>query len=721
MDVLFREKGTYRFGPFRLDPVRRTLLRDGDRVPLTARLFDTLLYLVEHPDRLVERDELERAVWGGRTVETGNLARAISSLRRALMADDMLDTVIVTAPGRGYRLGLPVVFEPAPLPTLPSELTDLPSPPSAPAPHRRALPARALRALAAFLVALLVWRVIVWRAPGFDPPRLSVIVMPFRTQGEDAHEAMLADNVADDLTADLRHLPGSVVKARESATGLAGRPVGQIGRALGVRYVLDGRMASHAGTVQVQVRLIDTVSGAQIWDHQYTATAASPWQTQEDIVHDIASALNVTLVDAEVARAARERPNDPDALDLFFQARSIMDRADNLDQLTTAQHLLEQAIRAEPNFVEALSALGSVLVRKSQGYSDPNYAADDREAEEVTVQALTIDKANPQALAARGQLLASEGKCAEADPIFDAALQGDPNSIQALSGRANCAWLDGRPEATLADLTTILRIDPQGPKTNHYERRAGMAALFAAQYQPALNFLLKCEAREAGGSADTDKLTPIETGRLYLIAAYALAGDLSQARRRAQAFQAIWHHRSVWREATFFHKKQTHTPGFAKVERALQDAGLPMFSDEHASDGVAPADKPLLGSDFTPTPLSMPGGTTIDTAGLQHLITAQPAPLIVQVGRFREVLPGAIMLTDEQAAESRQAMDADLFRGRPNPGASIVVMGTGTAGVQGYNAALHLVKLGYQHVIWYRGGEEAWAAHGLPAEDKRDE
>jgi DNA-binding winged helix-turn-helix (wHTH) protein/TolB-like protein len=720
MDVLFREKGTYSFGPFRLDPVRRTLLRDGDRVPLTARLFDTLLYLVEHPDRLVEREELERAVWGGRTVETGNLARAISSLRRALMADDMVDTVIVTAPGRGYRLGLPVVFEPAPLPPLPAELTDLPSPQSDAAARRRAAPAVAVAALT-LVVALLVWRVISWREPGFAPPRLSIIVMPFRTQGEDAHEAMLADNVADDLTADLRHLPGSVVKARESATRLAGRPVGEIGRALGVRYILDGRMATHDGTVQVQARLIDTVSGAQIWDHQYAATAASPWQTQEDIVHDIASALNVTLVDAEVARAARERPSNPDALTLFFQARSIMDRADTLDQLTTAQHLLERAIAAEPNFVEALSALGSVLVRKSQGYSDPTYAADDREADEVTVRALTIDKTNPLALAARGQRLASDGRCAQAAPIFDAALQADSSSLQALSGRAYCAWMDGRPEIALADLEAILRMDPLGPKTNHYDRLAGFAALFAGRYRLAVDFLLKCEARQAPQPADIDQLSPVETGRVYLIAAYALAGDLPQAQLRAQDFLAIWHHRSVWREMTFFDRKQAGTPGFIKVQQALQHAGLPMFTDEKVDDGVAASAMPLHGSDFTPTPLAIPGGTTIDTAGLQHLLVQHPPPRIVQVGRFREVLPGAIMLTDEQAAASRQAMDGALFGGGPIGDTGIVVMGTGTAGVQGYNAALHLISLGYPKVFWYRGGEEAWAAHGLPADDKREE
>ena len=125
MDVFTREKGIYTFGPFRLDPVRRALLRDGERIKLGARLFDTLLYLVENHDRLVERDELQQAVWQGRVVEEGNLGQAISALRKTLQGDFIEESFIVTVAGRGYRFGAPVEFLPAPPSTL---STDLPGP-----------------------------------------------------------------------------------------------------------------------------------------------------------------------------------------------------------------------------------------------------------------------------------------------------------------------------------------------------------------------------------------------------------------------------------------------------------------------------------------------------------------------------------------------------------------------------------------------------------------
>src|ERR1700733_9526746 len=101
MNSTTRAVGIYAFGTYRMNPVCRSLTRDGAPVCLTARLFDTLLYLVEHHARVVERDELERAVWGRRHVDSANLAMAISSLRKALQGDEATQTLIATVPGRG--------------------------------------------------------------------------------------------------------------------------------------------------------------------------------------------------------------------------------------------------------------------------------------------------------------------------------------------------------------------------------------------------------------------------------------------------------------------------------------------------------------------------------------------------------------------------------------------------------------------------------------------
>jgi len=108
MDVAVRPKGVFAFGRFRLDPVRRNLTRDGTAVALSPRLFDTLLYLVEHPDRVVEKDELLGAVWHGRFVEESNVGQTVFTLRKALNDAGGDSTFISTAPGRGYRFTAPV-------------------------------------------------------------------------------------------------------------------------------------------------------------------------------------------------------------------------------------------------------------------------------------------------------------------------------------------------------------------------------------------------------------------------------------------------------------------------------------------------------------------------------------------------------------------------------------------------------------------------------------
>lgn len=727
MDVLIRESGVYCFGAFRLDRVRRTLTRGGESVTLTGRLFDTLLYLVENHDRLVEKTELERAVWQGRSMEAGNVAKAVSSLRKALQTDEGNETIIVTVAGRGYRFGLPVVFEPCSYPQAPAA-GEIPAEASVPAAaaqtpmrHRRRLAIAAATLL--LLVLAGVAGVLSLRRPAFSPPRLSVAVMPLTTLGDDPRGSILAYNISEDLAGELRHdIPGIVVEDPEKSAGLAARPLGDIGRALGVRYVLKGGLTAASGKVAVDVRLFDTVGLQEIWHYAYPAVTATQWEMEASVVRGIASALNVTLLDAEVARAARERPNNPDALDLFNAARVIMDRADTLDQVSDAQHKFERAIAAAPDFVEALADLGWLLVHKLQRYNDPDYQQDQAEASAVIARAVRLDKTNPMARSASGWLLSLEGRCAEATAVFDVVLAADPDFVPALSGRSDCAWRDGDPEQVLADVGVMLRLDPHARDAKHLFRRAGIAALFAGHYQQARDFLLKWEAQDLDLPTDTDAFSPTEAGRLYLIGAYALIGDMPEARRRYHDFAAIWHHRSVWREISFFHRNMMRMPRMAQVEQGLHDAGMPVFADEKADDGIKPTAVPLKGADFTPTPLTIPGGATIDTETLQMLLRRPAAPLVVEVGKWRAVLPGALMLTDEQAAYTKAQMAAAPYAGQlaAHAQAGIVVMGTGPAGVQGYNAALNFIGFGVGPVYWYRGGEEAWAAHGLLAEDHRD-
>ncbi len=688
------------FHHFRLDPSRRLLTADGKPVALNPRGFDILTVLVERRDRVVSKDEIMAEVWRGTTVEENNLAVQISGLRRAFGTLPGGAQIIATVPGRGYRFVAPI---------------GEPEPPPPPAPAQRATDRRyrAIPALALFALALLAWRQ-PWRAHQATPPRLSIVVLPFRNLGDDPGRDTLADAITDDLTTDLSHMPGSIVIARTSADAYKGRavPVEQLGRALNVRYVLEGSVRSAQGTLRVNAQLIDAATGAHLWAEHYDAGTARIWDAQTDIVRHIASALDRALLHTEVARAARDRHGRQDALDLFFLARSVMDRGDSPEHMSQARTLLTNAIRLEPDFADALAALGWLLTRKLQTYDYPGYRSDAEQADRIIAHALAIAPDNPAVLAAHGRLLAYHGRCDAAAPVFAAALAAEPNNLPALAGTANCAWLNGQPDQVAALEQTLLRLDPLGPYTTGRTQLLGLAELLGGHTAEAVRYLKQAEAADSATPTSVDGLSPGETTRLFLIAATAMNGDLAEARRRCDAYRAIWPRRSVWRQMAFFNEAQSHMPAFVRVADALQAAGLPRFADEHEDDHVPPTSTPLTGGDFAPTPLSIPGAEVIDTPALKHLLTTRPAPIVVDVGRDSAIIPTALPLSDADAALDREALaSTDVGRrAKAAPDAPIVVAGTGPSGVNSYNTALHFLAIGYRKLYWYRGGEEAWAA-----------
>jgi DNA-binding winged helix-turn-helix (wHTH) protein len=187
MNISVRDQAIYVFGPFRLDPVRHILLRDGAPVGLPPRLFDTLAYLVAHAGRVVERDELLRAVWGGRVVDESNLKQTIFSLRKALQAGADGDRLIVTAPTRGYLFAAPVRLETVPAGAPPEGAAAVP-----PVAGRRARLLIGAAALACVAAAFVTWRVWVPRETGaLKPPPHSVAVLAFTNLSGDEGQKYL--------------------------------------------------------------------------------------------------------------------------------------------------------------------------------------------------------------------------------------------------------------------------------------------------------------------------------------------------------------------------------------------------------------------------------------------------------------------------------------------------------------------------------------------------
>jgi TolB-like protein/DNA-binding winged helix-turn-helix (wHTH) protein len=738
----------YRFGAFRLDPSRRALEHDGVPVAMSARAFDILEYLIQTHDRVVGREELMAHAWPGVIVDPSNLTVQISALRRALGDTGEDPLYVATVTGRGYRFigrleaQVADVAEPVAAIILESvaeasstgmSLAQAPMAVAAPtpaaarplprpadlvtiAPRRRAsLLAVAAMAAVAVVLASVATRMVL-HGGAHMPPRLSIVVMPFRNLSDDHGRDYLADAISDDLTTDLSHIPGSLVIARASADAYKGRavPAQEVGRALNVRYVLEGSIRPTGGTLRINAQLIDARDGGHIWSERFDTSAARLGQAQSDIVDHLATALDLALVEAEVARAQRERPNNPDALDLFNRARALRHTGTTLAEMTAAQGYLERAIKLEPDFVDALATLGLLLISKEQGFGYATQAADDREADTVIRHALELSPNNANALAARGRFLASSGRCAEATAAFDAALVADPTNADALVGISLCVWRLGQPEKVVAALEATQRVDPRGPDASRNIRRLGMAYLWNGQAQNAIKQLLLSDAAAVAAPEDVDNPSQQESTRVFLIAAYAMAGDMAEAKRRYAAYSAIWPRRSVFRQAAFFTPAQTGVPGFARIKDALAAVGMPRFSDEHGD--CAAADSPPADAEFAATPCIIAGATLVDTETVHRMVNGPARPVVVDVGAGMAVIPGTVLLTEAEAASDPKTLAAaPLLRAA----SGIVVMGTGPAGALSYTTARRFAAAGFGTIYWYRGGEEAWSAAGLPSEDHR--
>jgi hypothetical protein len=157
------------------------------------------------------------------------------------------------------------------------------------------------------------------------------------------------------------------------------------------------------------------------------------------------------------------------------------------------------------------------------------------------------------------------------------------------------------------------------------------------------------------------------------------------------------------------------------VADALAAAGMPRFADENADDGATPTQATLAGGNFTPTPRQVIGAETINTARLRQMMVAAPAPILLDVAGGVAAPAGATIVADiptdfNKTALTPAALDDRL---KTDPPARIVVMSSGPFGVDSYNLARHLIATTTAKLYWYRGGEEAWAAAGLAADDRR--
>ena len=717
----------FEFGSFTLDPDRCLLTADGTPVPLSSRALQILELLLVNRGRVVSRDEIIAHVWRGVSVAQNNLPVQMSALRAALAAQPGGERLIITLPGQGYRFvgQVRVVRSEQTQDEAPS--TSVLVAPSAMPNAKRLVRRWGLPAALIFVITVLAGVVHPWRtAPA--APRFSIAVLPFRDLSSTNRQEYVADAITDDLTTDLAHIPGSVVIARESADVFKGRAVGasDVGRALNVRYLLEGSIRNEDTAFHINVQLIDAEAGTQLWAQIFETPHDKVAEAQASIVRRIGSALNIQLFEIEAARSERERPNDPDALDLLFRAKSILDRDGTLHGFSSAQKLLRDAVAKQPEFAEAWAELGWVVLRKIQDVDDPDDEKDFAEASAAVSKAVTLAPQGFLALAAQASLLEAEDRCEEAQYSARAAVAVNASSVQAWSVIADCMQAEGHLEDALQALVTLLRIDPENARNKSRYLAMGHIKLLEGDYNQALDFLRKATVGDPEPAPGADSLDRVEISRLLTIGAKDLSGDREGARRAYDEYQKVWPNRSVWRIGTYYTKAVSNLPGYTKLMRALLDAGMPQYmsgtKDCLAHDPIKSSDDTVEQSAaFAPSPGEAPGVTVATAGQVKSLLGEQTLPLILDVSNGVSAIDGAIWKppTYEQKSDLTFAMESVASRAKGSVSTRIIVMSDGPCGLRSYSLATSLARQGVPNIVWFRGGEEAWTAAGYTGRDLR--
>src|SRR5262245_8482606 len=274
------------FGDHVLDPDRRELIRGSDAIAIGPQVFDLLTYLLRNRERVVTKDDLIDAVWGGRIVSESTLTSHINAVRKAIGDTGEEQRLVRTITRKGYRF-VGDVRE--------SATSERPDPAALHGPSAEAL-------------AL--------------PDRPSIAVLPFLNLSGDPSQDYFVDGVVEDIIAAMSRMSGLFVIARNSSFTYKDRAVDvkQVGRELGVRYLVEGSLRKSANRVRITGQLVDATTGANLWSERFEGRIDDIFALQDQMTANVVGAIAPQLQRAEIERAKHKPTESLDAYDCYLRA-----------------------------------------------------------------------------------------------------------------------------------------------------------------------------------------------------------------------------------------------------------------------------------------------------------------------------------------------------------------------------------------------------------------
>jgi adenylate cyclase len=474
-----------RFGGFRLDLSRRKLLRDDQPVRLGRRPLDILCHLASANGGVVSKDELMARLWPGRVVEEGNLHVHVSALRKALGEDGEGHSYIVTVPGRGYRLA------------------GLAGSPGAAVSVAQGLPL---------------------------PDKPSIAALAFQNMSGDPEQEYFADGMVEEIITALSRIRWLFVVARNSSFAYKGQAAGvkQIGRELGVRYVLEGSVRKAGGRVRVAAQLIQAETGTHLWADRFDGSLEAIFDLQDQVAVSVAGVIEPTLQAAEVRRSSERQTRDLTAYDLYLRALPHVTGREK-ERLKRALQLLMHAIERDPHYGPALAQIAYCHYQL-----DLHGWAQDREQNRLNSidfarQALRNAPDDPEVLVHAAHVFGYFDEDIDtAIALVDRALVVHPSYASGWYWSGVLRNWVGAPDISLEHFSKFLRLSPR-ERFPFYLTAIGIALFFVRRFDEAATKL-----HESLERFPMHALT-----YRFLAASYAHMGRLAEAREIAEKACAL--------------------------------------------------------------------------------------------------------------------------------------------------------------------------------------
>jgi TolB-like protein/Flp pilus assembly protein TadD len=517
----------FKFDNFAIDTERREVRGPAGSVHVEPQVFDLLLHFVQNRDRVISKDELVERIWNGRAISDAALNSRINAARRAIGDTGERQALIRTIPRRGFLFAAEVTSDRRTAPQVEAQVTVAPNP---------ALP---------------------------DKP--SIAVVPFQNLSGDPEQEYFADGIVEEIITALSRFRHLFVIARNSSFTYKGRAVDvkEIGRTLGVRYVLEGSVRKAQARVRIAGQLIEAATGKQLWADRFDGALENIFDLQDQVTASVVGAIAPMVEQAEIERARLKPTENLDAYDLFLRGLAKTHQQTNA-AISEALQLFHKATELDTSFGSAYGmAAYCFLVRRVYLWMTDE-AAERAETTRLARRAAESGWDDALALARGGHALAtSAGDLDGAAAMIDRARSLNPNLAVAWYASGWLRNLRGESETAIEHFGVAMRLSPRDPETCRMQAGMAFALFLLSRYDEALGWAQSATMQQPRYP------TPMEVAA----ASAALAGRLDTARTWIARLREI---NPDYRVSDFKNLRPLQrSEDLARYEDGLRKAGLP--------------------------------------------------------------------------------------------------------------------------------------------------